>query len=66
MLWRDEALAIGAVAGVVFLIMLIYKYRWKHCGALTWPQIFLGAGAGGLAVYHIVWVVWGQGRTGWP
>lgn len=66
MLWQDDVLAIGGLAGLVFLILLIIKYRWRCHAGLTWPQIFMAAGAGGLAVYHIIWVVWGQGRTGWP
>ncbi len=62
MLWRDEALAIGLGTGMIFFVLLAWKYRFK----LSWPQIVFGAVCGGLAVYHICWVFWGGGRTGWP
>lgn len=62
MIWHDEAMAIGGLAGVLFFALLVWQYRFR----VTWAQMCTGAVAGGLAVYHIVWVFWGGGRTGWP
>ncbi|MBU1247283.1 MAG: hypothetical protein KKB70_01180 [Proteobacteria bacterium] len=62
MLWRDDSVAIGLSTGLIFFGLLVWKYRFR----LSWPQMIFAAVFGGAAVYHIVWVIWGGGRTGWP
>lgn len=63
-----QLLSLGAavVAGVLFGVVMFRQSRERVSGARRGVRIIFGAVGAGGAVYYILWVALGPGRTGWP